>query len=407
MADERYLIGHRHGRAVYLIAGGGASRTEQVGYRARKDDVALNSTTWNDPDGTGSTSENTPWTQPVDTNFRVRLEVEEDGGKVEVVGGQIEASRNSTTTYFNVTTSSTIVKAVTSSQFSNDDATTNLLTSSAQTQNSPFGYGCHDGVTANISLNATHMENEYVLQIVGADVTNGDTIRFRMAGIDVWTVTATATAQKTTVVERAATITGQATITAARRIEALRTASLNAQATITAAGAILSTYERAATMDAEATITAAREFFSVLERTAALGAEATVTAAAEFYSILERAATMDAEATITAVGEVSGGAVQRAATMDAEATVTATGARHSKYQVRNLVATAVSTTQIDLSWDDVAALTGEVYDIERDGSVVVYDYAGTHSPGSPYEDQGLDPDQEYTYRVAAVGGTPV
>ena len=189
------LVGfNRRGEPVWAIAGGGASQSEQHAYRGRKDNVALNSSTFDDPNQPSSTNlaENTPWTQPVDTNFRVRLKVRENNNKVEVVSGQLEASLNSTTVYQNVTTSSTIVKAVSSAQFSNDDATTELL-SSTKTDNSPFGYGCHDGVTANISLQNTDMENEYVCQIIGTQVSNGDTVRLRISGLDVYTVVATIT----------------------------------------------------------------------------------------------------------------------------------------------------------------------------------------------------------------------
>src|SRR4249920_4049502 len=71
-------------------------------------------------------------------------------------------------------------------------------------------------------------------------------------------------------------------------------------------------------------------------------------------------------------------------------------------KVTNLVATAVSNSQVNLSWDDVPTLTGEVFDIERDGVIVGNDYAGTHTPGSPYQDTGLSPGTTYTYRVRAV-----
>ena len=74
------------------------------------------------------------------------------------------------------------------------------------------------------------------------------------------------------------------------------------------------------------------------------------------------------------------------------------------YQVENLVATAISTSEIELSWDDTD-LDGETFDIERDGSIIEYIYAGDHTAISPYTDSGLDPDTEYTYRVRAVGGT--
>ena len=62
----------------------------------------------------------------------------------------------------------------------------------------------------------------------------------------------------------------------------------------------------------------------------------------------------------------------------------------------NLVATAVSSSQIDLSWDastDNVAVTG--YNIYRDDVLV------DTSPTNAYADTGLDPATEYEYEVSA------
>lgn len=61
----------------------------------------------------------------------------------------------------------------------------------------------------------------------------------------------------------------------------------------------------------------------------------------------------------------------------------------------NLQAVAVSSSQIDLTWDAVTGVSG--YDIERDGVVIVFDH-----PTTSYSDTGLDPDTQYDYRVRAV-----
>jgi hypothetical protein len=66
------------------------------------------------------------------------------------------------------------------------------------------------------------------------------------------------------------------------------------------------------------------------------------------------------------------------------------------FKVQNLIATGVSGSQVDLTWDDVVGLTGEGYDIERDAVVIVW-FHGTNS----YSDTGLDPSTTYTYRVRA------
>ncbi len=62
---------------------------------------------------------------------------------------------------------------------------------------------------------------------------------------------------------------------------------------------------------------------------------------------------------------------------------------------RNLVATAISSSQVDLTWDAFPGATG--YDIERNSTVIETDW-GSNS----YSDTGLDPDTLYTYRVRAV-----
>ena len=61
----------------------------------------------------------------------------------------------------------------------------------------------------------------------------------------------------------------------------------------------------------------------------------------------------------------------------------------------NLQASAISTTEIDLSWDAVPGASG--YDVERDGIVIATDVMPT-----TYQDTGLTPSTSYTYRVRAV-----
>jgi len=60
-----------------------------------------------------------------------------------------------------------------------------------------------------------------------------------------------------------------------------------------------------------------------------------------------------------------------------------------------LVATAISTTQIDLIWDAVAAASA--YDVERDGQLIATDVLTTS-----FSDIGLDQGEQHAYRVRAV-----
>ncbi len=70
------------------------------------------------------------------------------------------------------------------------------------------------------------------------------------------------------------------------------------------------------------------------------------------------------------------------------------------YKVTGLTATAISSTRIDLVWNDVSALAGHSYgfDIERNSAVIVEYYQG----GTAYSDTTCAPSTEYTYRVRAV-----
>jgi hypothetical protein len=114
-------------------------------------------------------------------------------------------------------------------------------------------------------------------------------------------------------------------------------------------------------------------------------------------------ASLDAVATIQASGIVEAPAVERAASLDAVATIQASGTVVSggpnPRQVQNLVATAVSQTQIDLTWDAASLPVPQVYDIERDSVVFLEDHTATS-----YSDTGLTANTLYTYRVRAVDG---
>jgi hypothetical protein len=147
-------------------------------------------------------AQNANFSWDVDAVFRLRIEVEEQNGKNQLVLGTLEYSYNGGA-FTPVSITSAVVKAVASGQFTNGDATSDLLTASAKTFTP--GEGSEDATPTNVSLNNTHTEWEYALQIVGADVANDDTIAFQVVGLDGYTVTPTVTAVKsgTTVEETA------------------------------------------------------------------------------------------------------------------------------------------------------------------------------------------------------------
>ncbi|WP_187146512.1 fibronectin type III domain-containing protein [Nitrosopumilus maritimus] len=80
-------------------------------------------------------------------------------------------------------------------------------------------------------------------------------------------------------------------------------------------------------------------------------------------------------------------------------------------RVRGLSATAISTTQIDLSWNEPSdgglPITG--YQIERKKASDPWEIyiADTGNTNTTYSDQGLDPDTRYRYKVAAINAIDI
>ena len=161
-----------------------SSITVQTNFRGRDDSQTLNSTTF-------TYNLNTNWSQAVSTNFRIRIEVEEQNSRAASVGA-LEYNRNSAG-WVAVSNASSIVKYSLTSQFANLDATTNIIAGSTKT------FAAGDGVESTVtttSINNTHTEYEYCLQIVAADVANNDTIQVRMSGLNTYTNTPTITVIK-------------------------------------------------------------------------------------------------------------------------------------------------------------------------------------------------------------------
>jgi len=159
------------------------SYSVQTAFRARDDSQVLSSSVF-------TYNQNTNWTQDTDIVFRLRLEVEEQNGKNFNLLGTIQYSLNGGA-WTSITTSSSVVKAVPSNQFNDADPTTNLLTGSSKAF--VAGEGSEDATPANMSLNNTHTEHEYALQIISTDVANGDTIQIRLVSLSAYSQTPTIT----------------------------------------------------------------------------------------------------------------------------------------------------------------------------------------------------------------------
>ena len=179
----------------------------QDAFRGRNDDGSESAASWID-------LLNYDWTQPVDTTFRLRFNITESNGKNITGENTIYASYNGGT-YFEVGTATSYVKLVPSSYVADDALTTQQLTSNS------FVAGRFDsnGVISNVVVNGESTEMEYCLQIVGADVSDNDTISFRVynsdTALNAYTSTPTVTASvpaayNLPVVSGAYTLTGSA-----------------------------------------------------------------------------------------------------------------------------------------------------------------------------------------------------
>jgi hypothetical protein len=168
---------------------GHEGQVDQVAYRFRDGDTAgLNANSdWSALQNTAISMQDGTDT---DVTRRVRIELEETKSVAVTSGTQWRYQLN-TGGWNDITTTSSVVKAVASAQYAEDDATsTSLLTGSARTHVN--GYGTEDGASPTVSLNNQSTEHELAFQVVGTDVTGGDTVYIRIEGnVTAWTFEAT------------------------------------------------------------------------------------------------------------------------------------------------------------------------------------------------------------------------
>lgn len=156
---------------------------QQVSYAGRCDNGSQTAATWKYADGTcgdsAANATNRPWTQLVDTNFRVRITVAETAGGAENNKSFKFQAKLNTGSWFDVTTSSTIVKAVATSGFADGDDTTQQISSGTYiTDNDGC---CEDGVISGVAdFVSNRAEYELSCQIVGTDVADNDTVYIQM-----------------------------------------------------------------------------------------------------------------------------------------------------------------------------------------------------------------------------------
>ncbi|MGD9034531.1 MAG: DUF2341 domain-containing protein, partial [Desulfobacteraceae bacterium] len=160
----------------------------QGSFQARNDNGDETASTW-------TAAANTNWTQMVDKNFRVRFLVQETAGNPDADKTlQLEYNLNSGG-WNDVTGASSVVKAAATANVTDAvDTSQQLGSGTFVTPNAGFDEA--DGLVGGASLDFSgndEVEVEFSLQIVGADVSNGDTIELRVKGLNTYTNTPTVT----------------------------------------------------------------------------------------------------------------------------------------------------------------------------------------------------------------------
>lgn len=166
----------------YLYAGPWSLAThanpslDQAAFRARNDDGSESAATW-------KAAANTDWTQAVDENFRIRFLVQETaGGGENNVGLQLQYNLKGAG-WNPVNGTSSVVQSAASTQFADDDNTTQQLGAGTFiTPNS--GMDEDNGLAGENNdidfAGSDEVEVEYCCQILSGDVADSDTIQLRL-----------------------------------------------------------------------------------------------------------------------------------------------------------------------------------------------------------------------------------
>ena len=193
----------------------------QSAFRGRNDDGSETTATW-------KAAENTNWSQAVGENFRVRFELEETaGGNTKGAAScrnQVNLQYNlNGAGWNNVSGSSSVVRLVASSQFAGPVQCTDQMTTSGASFLAGSGCALVESLTLGTIAVPTSqsVQYEFCLQIVAADVTNGQTIQLRALSVNTSTgngeVLDTYTNTPTITVVEGTTVTiGAASLTTSR-----------------------------------------------------------------------------------------------------------------------------------------------------------------------------------------------
>lgn len=140
---------------------------EIIGWRLRNDDGDEDGATWKAPQDFPA------WNMPLDTNIRIRFRIRETAGNAITDAAFRLRWTNLSGGWINVTTTSTDVRAVASSNVTDGGATTEQLSGGGGTFQA--GEISEDGLVDTQSLAANgETELEYVIQYRSADIVIGD-----------------------------------------------------------------------------------------------------------------------------------------------------------------------------------------------------------------------------------------
>lgn len=151
---------------------GAAGVLDQTAYRGRFDDGNETGATWFGP-------ENTDWFMQPGQTFRVRFLITVSGGSA-VLNAQLQYKLNGAEPV-NVTTTSPVVRAVSSAHVTHDQATTEQMAGASAYIAGRFSATGVQATNTNMSLATPQTEVEFAVEIVAADVEHLDEIEFLLS----------------------------------------------------------------------------------------------------------------------------------------------------------------------------------------------------------------------------------
>lgn len=170
--------------------GGGTSPiVKQVGFRARKDNVSLSSTTWDDPGVVASQNlpQNTNWTQPVDVVFRYRTLISDTTTSTKTSNyNNLGLEYNLAGGGWNSVSGTSPIQWAASGNYADGDTITTSQITGGQDSWTNGAANESDNSDGSYTLgNGTgHTEIEWALYVDSAQVTDAQTFQVRVAGMN-------------------------------------------------------------------------------------------------------------------------------------------------------------------------------------------------------------------------------